>query len=230
MYFETINTAGGLSVSNANVSNALTAVLGNALAHSAKKTTRFVSALGESSRSIHTMDAVVPAVTQKKVARVHVLFACTGNICRSPVAKAVMSKKIALMGLSDSVQIDSVGTESYHQHARADSRSQHSAAYRGYTLLGHSARQITPEDFYAADVILAMDWANMRRLQQMAPEFCRHKVELLMRYAQNHDSAEIPDPYYADQAAFNLVLDYVEDAVGGLIENVTRKLLQPTAA
>jgi protein-tyrosine phosphatase len=51
-----------------------------------------------------------------------------------------------------------------------------------------------------------------------------------MRYAQNYDDAEVPDPYYSDQAAFNVVVDYVEDAVSGLVESVTRRMLESNAA
>ena len=159
-----------------------------------------------------------------------VLFVCTGNICRSPVAKAVFNKKIILSGHADKVVVDSAGTHACHVGEKADSRSQHAAAFRGYSLIGHVARQITAEDFAQFDVILAMDWKNLRQLQNLAPEHHRHKIELMMRYAQNYDDAEVPDPYYLDQAAFNLVIDYVEDAVNGLVESVARRIIEPNAA
>lgn len=44
-----------------------------------------------------------------------------------------------------------------------------------------------------------------------------------MRYAQNYDDAEVPVPYYSEQAAFNLVVEYVEDAVNGLLDSVSRR-------
>ena len=47
-----------------------------------------------------------------------------------------------------------------------------------------------------------------------------------MRYAQNYDDAEVPDPYYSDQAVFNLVVEYVEDAVNGLMDSVLRRIAQ----
>ena len=152
-----------------------------------------------------------------------ILFVCTGNICRSPVAQAILQKKLNQSGLTDKMYVDSAGTHACHVGEKADSRSQHSAAFRGYSLIGHAARQIVPEDFDRFDLILAMDWKNLRQLQSMAPEYCRHKIELIMRYAQNYDDAEVPDPYYSEQAAFNLVVEYVEDAVNGLLDSVSRR-------
>ena len=67
---------------------------------------------------------------------------------------------------------------------------------------------------------------NLKRLNKDSTD----KIELMMRYAQNFDDAEVPDPYYLDQDAFNLVVDYVEDAVNGLVETVSRRLVQPNAA
>ena len=93
-------------------------------------------------------------------------------------------------------------------------------------ITGHAARQVKPEDFEYFDVILAMDWKNLRQLQTMAPEYLRHKIELVMRYAQNYDDAEVPDPYYSDQATFNLVVKYLEDAVNGLLDSGLRKVAQ----
>ena len=158
-----------------------------------------------------------------------VLFVCTGNICCSPVAKAILQKKLEQTGDISKVFVDSAGTNPYHVGEKADSRSQHSAAFRGYSLLRHVARQISLEDFERFDLILAMDWNNLRFLQNIAPEHCRHKVELLMRYAQNYDDAEVPDPYYSEQSAFTQVVEYVEDAVHGLMSTISRRIDQVAA-
>jgi protein-tyrosine phosphatase len=162
--------------------------------------------------------------------RARVLFVCTGNICRSPVAQAVFEKKVQQAGLSDFIKVDSAGTAAYHVGEKPDSRSQHAAAFRGYSLIGQTARQVSQADFEQFDMILAMDWGNLRTLQNIAPEQYRYKIELIMRYAQNSDDAQVPDPYYQEQDAFNLVVDYLEDAAIGLLEVVKRRLPQPVAA
>lgn len=165
-----------------------------------------------------------------QLSKTRVLFVCMGNICRSPVAQAVFAKKVAQAGLSDCIEIDSAGTHGFHVGEKPDSRSQHAAAFRGYSLIGQIARKITVEDFSEFDLILAMDWHNLRELQNIAPPQHRHKIELVMRYAQNSDDAEVPDPYYQEQHAFNLVVDYLEDAAIGLLDVVKRRTPQPVAA
>ena len=162
--------------------------------------------------------------------KTRILFVCMGNICRSPVAQAIFEKKVAQAGLLDYISTDSAGTDDFHIGQKPDSRSQHAAAFRGYSLQGQIARQITLDDFAQYDLIMAMDWHNLRTLQNMCPEIYRHKIELVMRYAQNLEDAEVPDPYYQNQHAFSVVVDYLEDAVTGLLEVVKRRVPQDAAA
>ncbi len=167
---------------------------------------------------------------EHQLVKTRVLFVCMGNVCRSPVAQAVFEKKLTQSGLAACIEVDSAGTGDHHVGQKPDSRSQHAAAFRGYSLIGQIARQITTEDFDHFDMILAMDWQNMRELQNLAPPQHRHKIELVMRYAQNSDDAEVPDPYYEEQHAFNKVVDYLEDAATGLLDVVKRRAPQPVAA
>ena len=163
-------------------------------------------------------------------AKTRVLFVCMGNICRSPVAQAIFEKKVAQLGLTDFISVDSAATHDYHVGQKPDSRSQHAAAFRGYSLQGQVARQVELSDFAAFDLIMAMDWHNLRVLQNMCPEQYRHKIELVMRYAQNLEDAEVPDPYYQNQHAFSVVVDYLEDAATGLLDVVKRRVPQDVAA
>ena len=77
------------------------------------------------------------------------LFVCTGNICRSPVADAVARARIAALGLD--WMADSAGTGSWHTGEAPDPRAIETGARRGYDLAGLRARAVEPEDFRRFD-------------------------------------------------------------------------------
>ncbi|MFO0433481.1 MAG: low molecular weight protein-tyrosine-phosphatase [bacterium] len=159
-----------------------------------------------------------------------VLFVCMGNICRSPTAQGVFRKMVADAGISDIVQVESAGTHAYHVGEPPDARAEQAAKKRGYEIGDLRARQVTADDFRAADLILAMDWENLSMLQQQCPKAYKHKLQLLMRFAGEHDAATGPDPYYGGPEGFNTVLDYVEDACQGLLDVVRRRATMYAAA
>lgn len=162
--------------------------------------------------------------------KTRILFLCATNTCRSPVAQAVFEKKVSLLGLDDYLDVDSAGYNEVDVGQKPDSRSQHAAAFRGYKLIGQEARSVTLDDFEQFDIILAMDWQDLRMLQKISPEIYRHKIELVMRYSHNFEDAEVPDPYHQNQHAFRVVVDYLDDAVSGLVDVLKRRLPQGQAA
>jgi len=151
-----------------------------------------------------------------------ILFVCTGNICRSPTAEGVMLHKAAARGLGPVLRIDSAGTHGYHEDQPPDRRSQAHAARRGYDLSALRARPVLKSDFTEFDYILAMDHDNMAFLTAMCPPAQRAKLEMLMRYAPQHDADIVPDPYYGGAAGFEHVLNYIEDACDGLLTGFGR--------
>ncbi len=159
-----------------------------------------------------------------------VLFVCMGNICRSPMAEGVFKQLIRQAGLEDVVTIESAGTHAFHAGEGPDKRAQQALGKRGYSLLDKRARRISDKDFDEFDMILAMDWDNLSALQQMAHKQYHHKIQLLMRFATEHESATIPDPYYGTIQGFEQVLDYIEDSCNGLLEVAKRRATQVAAA
>jgi len=159
-----------------------------------------------------------------------ILLVCSGNICRSPTAAAVVAAKLDDAGMSPKVRIDSAGTHAYHIGEAPDSRAQRTAQKRGYDLSNMRARQVRKEDFSQYDLILAMDWEIHAQLQQTAPRPTHHKIRLLMSFATEHESAVVPDPYYGGQEGFDLALDYIEDAAVNLVDFVRRRMAQKVAA
>jgi protein-tyrosine phosphatase len=131
-----------------------------------------------------------------------ILFVCTGNICRSPTAEAVLRHLAAEAGIE--LHIESAGIGDWHIGNAPDERAQHHAKRRGYDLSALRARQVAAEDFEKFDLILAMDRGHLRALQRLAPPAHRGKVRL---FAPERD---VPDPYYGGAHDFERVLDLVE--------------------
>jgi protein-tyrosine phosphatase len=181
----------------------------------------------------------VSLVSDKKMAKresislamsTRVLFVCMGNICRSPMAEGVFKQMVRQAGLDDVVKAESAGTHAFHNGESPDKRSVAAAAKRGYDISEQRARRVKDKDFEDYDMILAMDWENLALLQQTAPKIHHHKIQLLMRYATEHETATIPDPYYGGAQGFEQALDYVEDACTGLLDVARRRATQVAAA
>lgn len=153
-----------------------------------------------------------------------VLLVCMGNICRSPTAEGVLRQFIKINNLGDVVEVDSAGTHGYHVGEAPDSRTQRAAAIRGYNLSQLRARKVARQDLDYFDLILAMDKSNLDNLQRISTPEQQTKLGLFMDYAKNFDDNEVPDPYYGLGHGFDLVLDMVEDASNGLIQEIKQRI------
>ena len=153
-----------------------------------------------------------------------VLLVCMGNICRSPTAEGVLRHFIKINGLGDKVEVDSAGTHGYHVGEAPDQRTQRAASARGYNLSQLRARKVACQDLDYFDLILAMDKSNLDNLRRMAPPEVHDRIKLFMDYAKKFDDDEVPDPYYGLGHGFDLVLDMVEDAAQGLVEEIKKKI------
>lgn len=155
--------------------------------------------------------------------KVSVVFVCMGNICRSPTAEAVFRHYVESAGLAKQISIDSAGTHDYHIGDKPDSRAQRAAQQRGYDMSELRGRQVVEEDFRQFDYVLAMDGANLAILQRINPPDSDSQVGLFLEYARHHIEREVPDPYYGGADGFERVLDMVEDAAQGLLEEIRQR-------
>lgn len=149
-----------------------------------------------------------------------ILLVCMGNICRSPTAEGVLRHYLRINSLGDKVEVDSAGTHGYHVGEAPDQRTQRAALARGYDLSQLRARKVAPQDIDYFDLILAMDRNNLDNLRRLARPEAHPRLKLFMDYANNFDDDEVPDPYYGLGHGFDLVLDMVEDASRGLVEEL----------
>ena len=130
-------------------------------------------------------------------------------------------------GLEDEVTIDSAGTGDWHVGSAPDRRATAAARERGIVLEG-AARQVSPVDFDAFDLVVAMDASNRRDLERLAPDDeARAKVVALREFdppAVAAGDLDVPDPYYGGDDGFEHVFEVVERACRGLFDHVRQRL------
>jgi low molecular weight protein-tyrosine phosphatase len=158
-----------------------------------------------------------------------VCFVCSGNICRSPTAEAVLRRQLGEAGLAGQVAVDSAGLGDWHVGESADRRSAAALRQRGYPAWEHRARQFRSSDFADRDLVVALDAGHQRGLRALAPTAAdRDKVRLLRSYdpaaAAGRGELDVPDPYYGGEDGFERVLDLVEAACRGLLAEVRARL------
>jgi protein-tyrosine phosphatase len=155
---------------------------------------------------------------------VRVLFVCMGNICRSPLAQGVFEDVLRREGLEGEVFVDSAGTGRWHVGSPPDERALSAASLRGLDISAQRARQVRPEDCDSFDYILTMDEDNY----YMVSSACRGStvVQLFLDFAADSLEREVPDPYYGGPDGFERVLDLVEEASEGLLEDIRERHLQ----
>jgi len=140
-----------------------------------------------------------------------ILFVCTGNICRSPTAHAVLRHLAAESGAD--VYVESAGTHAYHVGHGSDPRSVAAARLRGYDMSDIRARQVTFGDFEDFDLILAMDAGHKQILEKAAPKALHHKIKMF-------DDIDVGDPYYGSGDGFERVLAQIEVACRRWLTNI----------
>lgn len=151
---------------------------------------------------------------------------CLGNICRSPMAEAVLRRRFGHAGLSRDVVVDSAGTGAWHVGEGADPRALTTLQAAGYDL-SHSARRFEPEWLERSQLILAMDRDNYDALVALAErhDVVPEHVRLLRSFDPSAaPGAEVPDPYYGGADGFADVLAMIERAAQGVVAHVTADL------
>lgn len=131
----------------------------------------------------------------------HILTVCTGNICRSPLAEALLRRNLLAAGRSAEIKSAGIGALIGHP---ADETAAEVALANGVSLAQHRGRQLDTNLTRWADLILVMEQHHLAHVLQIDPT-ARGKTFLLGHWAQT----EIPDPYQrgvnAHQAAFNQI-------------------------
>ncbi|GHF40860.1 protein-tyrosine phosphatase [Deinococcus metalli] len=148
-----------------------------------------------------------------------VLALCLGNICRSPLAEALLRRELDAAGVG--AVVDSAGTGEWHVGRPADPRSREVARRHGLTLDGR-ARQLSTADFHTQDVILAMDAQNAADARHQSPPGARARVVLIRDFDAEAPGADVPDPYYGGPDGFEDVYAMLERSARAFAAHAAR--------
>ena len=121
-----------------------------------------------------------------------ILFICHGNICRSPMAEFVMKDLVRKAGLEESFYIESAATSREELGNPVYPPARRKLAEHGISCQGKTARQLTREDYQSFDLLVGMDWANLRNMERICGGDPQGKLHLLLDYTAA--PAKLPTP------------------------------------
>lgn len=149
-----------------------------------------------------------------------IAMVCLGNICRSPVAAAVLRTRLAEADLHEHVEVLSSGTGDWHVGHPMDARAAETLAAGGYDTT-HRAQQITADWLAECDLLLVMDEANHRDVLALGTTE-EGRVRKFRDFDPVEPGADVPDPYYGGPEGFTRVLEMVERTCDELVARLER--------
>ena len=134
-----------------------------------------------------------------------ILVLCTGNICRSPVAAAMMAARLP------EKHIETAGLNAMEGHV-VEPKARALAEAHGLDVSAHRARQVNMDILQGADLVLVMSDGQRLAVGQLDPA-ALGKTMLLGRWLDGGQGREIPDPFRKSNEAFEHVHQLLAQAV-----------------
>ncbi|WP_333619623.1 low molecular weight protein-tyrosine-phosphatase [Dietzia sp.] len=148
--------------------------------------------------------------------RFHIVFVCTGNICRSPMAEAMVRDALDSAGLGGRVEVESAGTGGWHAGDGMDPRAAAELESLGIDS-EHSAQQID-DRLLGADLLVALDSGHERALRHAGAD--PERIRMLRSFDPDAHGLDVADPYYGSALDFRTVRHQIAAAAPGIVEFV----------
>ncbi len=147
-----------------------------------------------------------------------ILFVCTGNLCRSPMAAGLLRQRLAQRGLEDRYQVRCAGVWAM-DGCPASENAIAVMAERGIDITGHVAHTVTADDVAEADLILVMSREHEQMIGNTWPQYAWKVHRLSEMVGKRKD---IVDPYgdsiEAYRACANTIADYIDRGLQHILE------------
>lgn len=146
----------------------------------------------------------------------NVLFICNGNVCRSPLAEALLKKKYEENGIK--AVVSSAGFESFNINEPPDPRALEMAE-KHHLKMDHSSRLFLKSDFDMFDKIYVMDMHNYRDVSFLARNTNdKKKIDYLMNVLDPGKNKTIPDPFLQGEKDFDVIYNLIDQATNKIVE------------
>lgn len=159
-------------------------------------------------------------MTKKSAKKIKVLFICTGNTCRSPLAELLFKELLSRRELAHKVTASSAGLMAARGHPASEGALA-VGRENGLDLSSHRSRQLTKNQLLESDLILVMQKSHLDFLEQdLQP--VRKDITLLSQFAAGPSACvDIRDPFGGDKALYRDTFDQIKKSLEGLISYIS---------
>lgn len=160
----------------------------------------------------------------KRREMIKILFVCLGNICRSPVAEAILKKLVEKHNFHDEIEVSSCGLGDWHEGELPNPKMRKVALERGLPLVSR-AQKIREEFLDHYDLILAADKEVLNDLYSLTKTLeQRSKIHLITYLSKNNLNEDVPDPYEKNESDYHLAYEMIEEACEEFFQELKSKV------